>query len=112
MGRRASGWRRGSSPASTASAGSCAPGSTRASYGEDGWLGCGVVVDPAAVVDAKEEGGNQLVVARTPKGQPATWYAGSGWDRSGDFPDVAAWDRHLDAFTARLRSPLKVEVLR
>jgi unsaturated rhamnogalacturonyl hydrolase len=81
-------------------------------YGEDGWLGCGLVVDPAAVVDAKEEGGNQLVVARTPRGQPATWYAGSGWDRSGDFPDEAAWARHLEAFAARLRSPLKVEVLR
>jgi hypothetical protein len=81
-------------------------------YGDNGWLGCGVVVDPAAVIDAKEEGGNQLVVARTAGGQPATWYAGSGWDRSGDFPDVAAWDRHLDAFAARVRSPLKVEVLR
>ena len=82
------------------------------SYGEDGWLGCGLVVDPAAIVDVKGEGGNQLVVARTPKGQPATWHAGSGWDRGGDFPDVAAWDRYLDAFTARLRSPLRVEVLR
>jgi len=81
-------------------------------YGDNGWLGCGVVVDPAAVVEAKEEGGNQLVVARTPKGQPITWYAGSGWDGGGDFPGEAAWDRHLDAFAARLRSPLKVEVLR
>jgi len=81
-------------------------------YAEDGWLGCGLVVDPAAVVEAREEGGSQLVVARTPRGQPAVWYAGSGWDRSGDFPDVAAWDRHLDAFAARLRSPMKVEVVR
>jgi len=81
-------------------------------YGENGWLGCGVVLDPAAIVDVKEDGGNQLVVARTPKGQPATWYAGSGWDGSGRFPDVAAWDRYLDAFAARLRSPLAVEVLR
>jgi pectinesterase len=81
-------------------------------YGEDGWLGCGLVVDPAAVVDAKEEGGSQLVVARTPVGRPAIWHAGSGWDRSGYFPDVAAWDRHLDAFAARLRSPVKVEVVR
>jgi hypothetical protein len=79
-------------------------------YGENGWLGCGLVVDPAAIVDMREEAGNQLIVARTPRGRPATWYAGSGWDRSGDFPDVAAWDRHLDAFAARLRSPLVVEV--
>jgi hypothetical protein len=81
------------------------------SYGDNGWLGCGLIVDPAAIVEVREESGNQLVVARTPKGRPATWYAGSGWDRSGDFPDAAAWDRHLDAFAARLRSPLAVEVL-
>jgi hypothetical protein len=80
-------------------------------YGENGWLGCGVVIDPAAVVDVAEAGGSQLLVARTPRGAPATWYAGSGWDRSGDFPDEAAWDRHLEAFVARLRSPLVVEVL-
>jgi hypothetical protein len=80
-------------------------------YGEDGWLGCGLVVDPATLVDAREEAGSQLLVARTPKGRPATWYAGSGWDRSGHFADAAAWDRHLDAFAARVRSPLVVEVL-
>jgi unsaturated rhamnogalacturonyl hydrolase len=80
-------------------------------YGDNGWLGCGLVVEPAAIVDVREEAGNQLVVARTPKGRPATWHAGSGWDRGGDFPDVAAWDRYLDAFAARLRSPLVVEVL-
>jgi hypothetical protein len=80
-------------------------------YGEDGWLGCALVVDPSAVVDAREEGGNQLLVARTPREKPATWYAGSGWDRSGYFADVAAWDRYVDAFAARLRSPLQVEVV-
>jgi hypothetical protein len=81
------------------------------SYGDNGWLGCGLIVDAGTIVEVREEGGNQLVVARAPKGRPATWHAGSGWDRSGDFPDVAAWDRHLDAFAARLRSPLAVEVL-
>jgi hypothetical protein len=80
-------------------------------YGENGWLGCGVVVDPQLVEDAREAAGSQLVVARARSGAPATWYAGHGWDRSGDFPDAAAWDRYLDAFVDRLRSPLKVEVL-
>ena len=79
-------------------------------YGDNGWLGCGLVVEPAAIVDVREEAGNQLVVARTPRGQPATWYAGSGWDRSGDFPDVAAWDRYLEEFARRLASPLKIEI--
>jgi hypothetical protein len=81
-------------------------------YGDNGWLGCGVVVDPAAIVETREESGNQLVVARVSGGAPATWYAGSGWDGSGRFPDVASWDRYLDAFAARVRSPLKVEVVR
>jgi hypothetical protein len=81
-------------------------------YGENGWLGCGVVVDPASIVDAREEGGSQIVVAKAGAAAPATWYAGSGWDGSGRFPDVAAWDRYLDDFAARLRAPLKVEVVR
>ncbi len=80
-------------------------------YGEDGWLGCGLLVDPAVISEVRPEAGNQLVVARTAKGRPATWYAGFGWDRSGYVPDVAAWDRYLDAFAARLRAPLRVEVL-
>ena len=80
-------------------------------YGENGWLGCGVVVDPAGLVDVSEQGGSQLVVMRTPRGRPASWWAGSGWDGSGDFKDAAAWDRYLDAFAAQLRSPLEVEVL-
>ena len=80
-------------------------------YGEDGWLGCGLIVDPASIAEVREEAGNQLVVARTDRGRPATWYAGSGWDRGGSIPDGAAWDRYLDAFAARLRAPLRVEVL-
>jgi hypothetical protein len=80
-------------------------------YGENGWLGCGVIVDPKSVVDVHEEGGNELVVART-AATAASWHAGSGWDRSGFFADAAAWDRYLDAFAARLRAPLRVEVLR
>jgi hypothetical protein len=81
-------------------------------YGENGWLGCGVIADPAVVVESRAEAGNQLVIARTAAGAPATWWAGSGWDGSGRFPDAAAWDRYLDAFAARLRSPLKLEVAR
>ena len=41
-------------------------------YGENGWLGCGVVVDPAALVDVTEADGNQLAVMRTPRGRPAS----------------------------------------
>ncbi len=50
-------------------------------------------------------------MARTTAGKPATWYAGSAWDRGGDFTDAEAWDRQSEAFARRLASPLRVEVV-
>jgi hypothetical protein len=58
-----------------------------------------------------EADGNVLLTSATPAGKPAVWYAGSGWDRGGDFKDAEAWDRHVEAFARRLDSPLRVEVL-
>lgn len=76
----------------------------------NGNLGCGVVMDPARIVELTEADGNHLVVAKVATGQPAVYYAGSGWDKSGDFASVADWDRHLDEFARRVSSPLVVEV--
>lgn len=80
-------------------------------YGDGGWLGCGLVIpDPASVVETREEGGSRLLVARSPRGAPAVWYAGSAWDRGGEVPDLASWDSALEAFAARVRQPLRVEI--
>jgi Domain of unknown function (DUF4861) len=76
----------------------------------NGNLGCAVVMDPASIVEVTEADGNHLVVAKVPTGQPAVYYAGTGWDKSGDFASVADWDTHLDAFVRRAGSPLSVEV--
>jgi unsaturated rhamnogalacturonyl hydrolase len=43
-------------------------------------------------------------------GKPVVYYAGFGWDRSGDFADMAAWDRYLDQYSRRLRSPIEVTI--
>ncbi len=80
-------------------------------YGDNGSLGCAVVMDPAQVVEFLEKDGNLLVAARTKAGEPARWYAGTGWDRGGEVPDLAAWDRHVRDFAKRLASPLQIEVL-
>ena len=80
-------------------------------YGDGGWLGCAVVMDPAQVVETREADGNLLLVARTKTGTPARWYAGSGWDRSGAFPDAESWDRHVRDLARRLAAPLRVEVV-
>ena len=42
--------------------------------------------------------------------QPARYWAGAGWDKSGDFAGVADWDRYVEQWAKRVGSPLKVQV--
>ncbi len=77
-------------------------------YGEDGFMGCAVVADPKAIASTLELDGNVLLALRG----PASYYAGTGWDRGGDFKGMADFDAHVDGFTRRLASPISVEVLK
>jgi pectinesterase len=74
------------------------------------YFGCGIIVEPGEVVDYVEADGNVLVVTGVAPGGVATYYAGSGWDKSGDFKTVDDWDRYLDQAARRIRSPLAVSV--
>jgi hypothetical protein len=78
--------------------------------GKSGNLGCGIIFDPNALVDTAEADGNYLVIAKTAAGQPGYYYAGFGWDRSGDFKSMGDWDAYLQQFAKRLRSPLKITI--
>ena len=73
-------------------------------------FGCGVVVDPAQLTQFAELDGNALAVTTMSSGSDVTYYAGSGWDKSGDFKTVADWDRYLDQAALRIRAPLAVTV--
>ncbi|MGB7623881.1 MAG: DUF4861 domain-containing protein [Terriglobia bacterium] len=75
-----------------------------------GQLGCGILVNPAEIVDLTEDKANSLVVAKVPVDLPAVYYAGFGWSKSGDFLTVEDWDHYLSQYAARLRSPLEVTV--
>ncbi len=77
-------------------------------YAEDGFMGCAVVADPKAIASTPELDGNLLLALRG----PAAYYAGTGWDRGGEFKTVADFDAHVEAFARRLASPLRVEVLK
>jgi hypothetical protein len=79
--------------------------------GDNGNLGLAIVMDPAALVEVREDEGNNLMVAKAPAGQPAVYYAGSAWDRGGDIADAAAWDVYLDRWAERLRSPVTVKLM-
>jgi pectinesterase len=54
-------------------------------------FGCGVIVDPGTVVDVVEADGNVLIITGMSPGSDATYYAGSAWDKSGDFKTVEDW---------------------
>jgi hypothetical protein len=73
-------------------------------------FGCGVIVDPAQLTDFAEAEGNVLAVTAMSAGSDVTYYAGSGWDRSGDFKTTEDWDRHLDQAARRIRAPLAISV--
>ena len=73
-------------------------------------FGCGVLVDPAQLTGFVEADGNVLAVTTMSAGSDVTYYAGSGWDKSGDFKTVEDWDRHLDQAAQRIRSPLAVSL--
>jgi hypothetical protein len=71
-------------------------------------FGCGVIVDPAQLTEFSEADGNVLAVTKMSAGSDVTYYAGSGWDRSGEFKSVEDWDRYLDQAARRIRSPLAI----
>ncbi len=75
--------------------------------GAAGQFGCALVLNPSTIADVTEADGNYVVVARA----PAPYWAGVGWDRSGDFAGVADWDRAVAEWAQRVASPLRVEVV-
>ena len=66
------------------------------------------LADPREIADTPQADGNYLLVTKIPAGGSSVYWAGAGWDRSGDFANLAAWDAYLDAFAARQRAPLTV----
>ena len=76
----------------------------------NGNVGLAVVVDPSQILTFTESAGNYLVVVNVPATGPASYYAGFGWDKSGDFVNVAEWDAYLSQLARRLKSPLEVKL--
>jgi unsaturated rhamnogalacturonyl hydrolase len=75
--------------------------------GGSGHFACTLVFDPAAVENVTEADGNYVMIGR----QPALYYAGTAWDQAGDFATVADWDRYVEQWTERVKSPLRVEIV-
>lgn len=82
---------------------------------DDSYLGTGVVVAPRYLTDyqdhrSAEKDHSQLYMVTKPVQGTVVFYAGFGWQKSGQFSSTAAWDSYLEAFAQRLASPLEVTV--
>jgi hypothetical protein len=75
-----------------------------------GYDGTAVVMLPSQVVDTMELDGQMEMVTKATPGQPVDFWAGAGWDRSGDFKDYGAWKEYVAQFAERIAAPLKISV--
>ena len=76
-------------------------------------LGTGVVVAPSYLLDyqdhrSAEKDADQLYIVTKPQQNTVVFYAGFGWQKSGQFASAAAWDAYLADFARRLAAPLQV----
>jgi hypothetical protein len=78
-------------------------------------LGVAVVLDPKLVqqyIDHRVATPDQshLLVLTDPEQSVLNYYAGFGWEKSGQFNSAQEWDQYLEHFSRRLASPLEVVV--
>ena len=78
--------------------------------GKAGNLGCAIVLPPGAKTQEQHLDSDYLLVATAPASGHLTYYAGSGWDRSGSIRDAAAWAKEVQSLSDRLASPVKVSL--
>jgi hypothetical protein len=75
-----------------------------------GKLGVGLVISPSLGAEMKEAVGHALTVVHAENGKPVVFFAGAGWEKSGEFLTVKSWDDSLSQFAKRVRSPLQVTI--
>jgi hypothetical protein len=63
---------------------------------------------PAALEAMNQADGHVWATLKAQDGVPVSYWAGFGWDHSGDFADMAAWDAYLAAFAQRVQNPVAV----
>ncbi len=62
---------------------------------DKGAMGIALAVDPATIVDVKQDSDNFLVLVRVMPGKPFVYYSGAAWERGLDFRTRVEWDAHV-----------------
>ncbi len=75
-----------------------------------GKQGVALVFDPKSVVRDAEDKRNNLVLLNVTPDHSVSYWAGFGWDKSGQFADSDSWKTYVDHFSQGLQSPILVTV--
>jgi len=78
--------------------------------GDNGMVGCGIVIVPDHVIKMIETEDHYLLIAKASTEEQFIYYAGACWSKSGDFDTVDDWDAYLQQFASRIASPVKIEI--
>lgn len=62
-----------------------------------GSMAIALMVDPAAVVEVRQDFDNYLVLIKVEAGKPFVYYMGAAWDKGLDFHTAAEWDAYVTA---------------
>ncbi|WP_157492848.1 DUF4861 domain-containing protein [Echinicola pacifica] len=82
---------------------------------DDSHLGLGIVMAPSSIASSKDHrveypDGSHILVIGEKNATKVEYYAGFGWDKSGQFNTTEDWDHYLKSFAQTLAKPLVVEV--
>ena len=75
-----------------------------------GMQGLAVVLNGGDVDKLAEDTRNNLIVLKPRTSFPVSYWAGFAWDRAGRITSAEAWNKYIDEFSERLRSPIEVTV--
>ncbi|WP_454716057.1 DUF4861 family protein [Caulobacter segnis] len=64
---------------------------------EKGSMAIALMVDPASVVEVRQDFDNYLVLIKVEAGKPFVYYMGAAWDKGLDFHTAAEWDAYVTA---------------
>ena len=64
---------------------------------DKGAMGVALLIDPALIVDVKEDADNYLVLIRVTPGKPFVYYMGAAWDKGRYVHNKAEWDAVIAA---------------
>lgn len=74
-----------------------------------GTLGTAVVIDPASPFSGfATTPTDRLILTQAESGKPVVYYAGGGWDQSGQFKTQSDWETYLTAWQERLAHPVTI----